>query len=192
MCEIIWSKHSLPLSLGADAGGDGGALRGISDAVLPANGYANTRALTHIASVDHSMAEMSRDQYLDRRHGACDDQQPPYARDKPLPLAIVVVLLKTHRKTSQGGYVLAKWSIHVYMALGANLTGNAIIRNDIDHRLTCPHYRRSFWLPVPVLAVRVTRWEASPLRRHASARVFKIEIHIGFACPMRQMFDSGN
>ena len=48
----------MPVSLDADAGADGGALRGISAAVLSANGYAGTRALKHIASVKYSVHKM--------------------------------------------------------------------------------------------------------------------------------------
>ena len=51
--EIISRKHSLPVSLDADAGADGGALRGISDAVLSANGYSSTHTLKQIASAEY-------------------------------------------------------------------------------------------------------------------------------------------
>ena len=43
----------MPVSLDVDAG----ALRGISDGVSSASGYASTRALKHIASVEHSVHE---------------------------------------------------------------------------------------------------------------------------------------
>ena len=56
--EIVSTKHSLPVSLDADAIANGGALRGISNAVLSANGYASTRALKHIESVEYSVHEM--------------------------------------------------------------------------------------------------------------------------------------
>ena len=56
--EIVSSKHILPVLQDTDAGADGGALRGISDAALSANRYASTRALKHIASAEYLVHAM--------------------------------------------------------------------------------------------------------------------------------------